>query len=193
MHLEGEEFISIHDFVEVMCQHDKNVSFTSILNEFCTLFTSKYSYDGNKCFKGEASDKTRHILFRLDLVLEIFLLECIKKTIKIEFFDSKLNEILKKDYLITGITCCCCPIKLKKVVARVSAFTDFVRQGDAELRRFNSLKPSIKFLMCLDIEGKSLFCHVFKFYKLMSILLINCLNLVYPYTICSGKLPRIRI
>ena len=153
MRLEGEEFISIHEFVESMCQPDKSEYFTSILNEFCTLLTSKYSYDGNKCFKAEALDKTRHILFRLDLVLEIFLLERIRRTIVSKYFTSKLNEILKKDYLIVDTTCCCCPKKLKKVVARASAFTDFVRLGDVELRRFDSLKPITKFLICLDIEG----------------------------------------
>jgi hypothetical protein len=155
MRFEGDNFISIHDFVEVICQPDRNESFNSILNEFCTILNSKYSYDDYKCFKAEALDKTRHILFRLDLVLEIFLLESIRRTVtsNSKLFSSKLSDVLKKDYIITGSTCCCCPTKLKKVVARASAFTDFVRQGDAELRRFNSLKPSIKFIICLDIEG----------------------------------------
>lgn len=166
MRFEGEDFISIHEFVEVICQPDKNESFTSILNEFCTLLTSKYSYDGNKCFKAEALDKTRHILFRLDLVLEIFLLESIRRTIMNELFASKLNDILNKDYLISGSTCCCCPKKLKKAVTRASAFTDFVRQGDVELRRFNSLKPNIKFLICLDIEGTKMFSFKYLIFSL---------------------------
>lgn len=155
MHFEGENFISIHEFVEVMCRLDKNESFSSILNEFIMLLTSKYSHENNKCFKAEASDKTRHILFQLDLVLEIFINESIRRTIMGNSFASNLNKILESNYAITDSTCCCCHKKLKKVVARASDFTDFVRKGDVELRRFNSLKPSIKFLISLDIEGTS--------------------------------------
>ena len=153
MRFEGDDFISIHEFVEVICLPNKNESFTSILNEFCTVFSSKYTYDGNKCLKAKAIDKTCHILFRLDLVLEVFSAESIKKTITNKLFTSKLDSILNKEYYNLESTCCCCPKKLKKVVARASAFTDFVRQGDTELRRFNSLKPGIKFLVGLDIEG----------------------------------------
>lgn len=153
MRYEGDSFISLQDFFENICQPGKNESYTSLHNEFCTILTSKYSYENNKCFKAESSDKTRHILLRLDLVLEIFMTESIKRTIVNRAFSSQLNELLKKEYLVTDTTCCCCPKKLKKAVARASAFTEFVRQGDAELRRFNSLKPNIKFLFCLDIEG----------------------------------------
>lgn len=153
MRYEGDCYISLQDFFENICQPGKNESYISLYNEFCTILTSKYSYEKNKCFKAESSDKTRHILFRLDLVLEIFTAESIKRTLVTGTFSSKLNEILKKEYLITETTCCCCPKKLKKAVARACAFTEFVRQGDVELRRFNSLKPNIKFLICLDIEG----------------------------------------
>lgn len=162
MRYEGEYYLSLQDFVENICQPGKNESYTSLYNEFCTILTSKYSYENNKCFKAESSDKARHILFRLDLVLEIFTTENIKRAIVAKAFSSQLNAILKKEYFITETTCCCCPKKLKKAVARACAFTEFVRQGDVELRRFNSLKPNIKFLICLDIEGiYIIFCNIF--------------------------------
>lgn len=153
MRHEGEDYISIHEFTETMCHLEQNELSTSVVNEFCTFLTSKYSYENNKCFKAEAFDKTRHILFRLDLVLEIFMCESIKRRLVSKNFASKLNEILTKEYFIMCTTCCCCPKKLKKAVASASAFTDFVRQGNVELRRFNSIKSNVKFLICLDIEG----------------------------------------
>lgn len=151
MHYDGEEYVSLLDFIETVC---KKEAATSIASNFCTFLTSKYSYEGNKCFKAEGLDKTRHILLPIEIVLEIFVNENIKETIILESFNTKLNEVLSKNYIITGSTCCCCPKKMKKAVSHAASFTDFVRQGEVELRRFNSLKPTINLLVCLDIEGK---------------------------------------
>lgn len=161
MFFEGEEFVSIHDFIETMCQLGKNESFSSLINELCSLVTSKYSYEGNKCLKAEAADKTRHILLRLDLVLEIFMNENIGRTITNINTLAKLNSILLREYFPTDYTCCCCPKRLKKAVARASSFSEFVKKGAVELRRFNAIKPSIQSIICLDIEGMPYFPELF--------------------------------
>ena len=154
MHYNGCDLVSLNDFVEIMCKpNDVKSTTVSISNEVCTLISSKYSFKGNKCYKAEALDKTRHLLFSLELILEIFMKENIRKTIVESNFMQNLLFIQSKMYTITNSMCCCCPKKLKKGFAHASSFTEFVRQGDVEMRRFNSIKPSIKFLICLDIEG----------------------------------------
>ena len=157
MNHNGYELVSLHDFIENVCKLDTEASVFSISNEFCAMITSKYSYESNKCMKAEALDKTRHILVPVGLVLKIFATESIGKNINQEIFLKKLKDLLTKKYTFMNFTCCCCPKKLKKSLAHVSSFTEFVRQGDAELRRFNKIKHKIKFLLCLDIEGNSYF------------------------------------
>ena len=157
MYHDGEIYVSLLDFIETMCNIDNNEAALSIGIYFCNFLTSKYSFEGNKCFKAEASDKTKHIMFPYELVLEIFMCENIKNTIIYKSFNAKISDILSKKYTITHTTCCCCPKKLKKAVSHAASFSDFVRQGQAEVRRFQSLKSEIKFLVSLDIEGKYLF------------------------------------
>lgn len=154
MYHEGDDYISLLDFVEQICNSNKNIdTIISIANDFCNFLASKYSFEGNRCFKAEALDKTRHILVPVELVLEIFVCENIKKTIMHESFETQFKFIRSKNYIITGPTCCCCPKKLKKALTHVVSFNEFMRQGQVEVRRFQSLKPKIKFLVSLDIEG----------------------------------------
>ena len=157
MHYEGDDYVSLLDFIEILCKIDKNDTIKSISIDFCGYYSSKYSFEGSKCFKAEALDKTKHILVPVELVLEIFTRENIKRTIVFESFDTLLNALLSKSYIISGSTCCCCPKKLKKAVAHAASFTEFVRQGQKEVRRFQSLMPKINFLVSLDIEGNSKF------------------------------------
>lgn len=149
----GVDLISLNDFIQTMCKPNKNDSISHISSEFCALVSTKFSYDGNKCFKAEASDKTRHLLFDIELVLEIFMTDKMSKIINTKTFIADLKSLLEKKYLIFMPSCCCCPKKLKKSLAQSISFTEFVFQGEVELRRFNSIKPSIRFLICLDIEG----------------------------------------
>lgn len=154
MYHEGDDYISLLDFVEQICNSNKNIDIiSSIVNDFCNFLTSKYSFEGNKCFKAEAMDNTKHILVPVELVLEIFVCENVKKTVISESFETQFNFIRSKNYIITGPTCCCCPRKLKKAVIHAVSFNEFVRQGQVEVRRFQSLKPKINFLVSLDIEG----------------------------------------
>lgn len=160
MHYDGDDFLSIHDFVEILCKSDKKESISAILNEFCTVMTSKYSYEGCKCFKAQAVDKTRHILFSTSLILDIFMNENLRRFILPDFFMEKLNEISQRSYFIICGICCCCPQKLKKRIAYATSFTEFVKQGDAEMRRFNSLRHNMKYLVSLDIEGNIVYIDV---------------------------------
>lgn len=150
----ADELVSLNDFVETICKIENNDSITSITNEFCSILTSKYSYESNKCFKADSFDKTRHILLPIELVLKIFLNENIRRTINHESLLNKLQALLEKAYIISNPTCCCCPKKMKKAVSHAFSFTEFVKQGDVEMRRFNLMKADIKFLICLDIEGR---------------------------------------
>lgn len=147
------DLVSLNDFVQTMCKSEKNASISNITNEFCSSVLSKFSYEGSKCFKAEASDKTWHLLFDVELVLEIFMIDNMAKNIATKTFIIDLKSLLEKKYSILISTCCCCPKKLKKSLARSISFTEFVRQGDEELRIFNSIKSSLRFLICLDIEG----------------------------------------
>lgn len=157
MHYEGDDYVSLLDFIEHLCDNNKDIeTISAIANDFCILLTSKYSFEGNKCFKAEALDKTRHILMPIGLVLKIFVCENIKKKIIRESFESQFNFILSKNYIINGPSCCCCPKKLRKAVTHLVSFNEFVRQGQSEVRRFQSLKPKIDFLISLDIEGNEL-------------------------------------
>ena len=153
MFYNGVDLVSLNDFVQTMCRSEKNASISFIANEFCSLILSKFSYEGSKCFKAEAPDKTWHLLFDVELVLEIVMIENMAKNITTKTFITDLKSILEKKYFISISACCCCPKKLKKSLARSISFTEFVRQGDKELRRFNSIKSSLRFLICLDIEG----------------------------------------
>ena len=157
MFCNGVDLVSLNDFVQTMCKPEiektKNESILHIVNEFCSLISSKFSYEGNKCFKAEASDKTRHLLFDVELVLEIFMTNNMNKNITTKTFINDLKNLLEKKYLIFVSACCCCPKKLKKSLAQSISFTEFVRQGDVDLRRFNSIKSTLRFIICLDIEG----------------------------------------
>jgi hypothetical protein len=156
---EGTEVISIIDFVSLICKIDSPALFTEICSSFCSFICAKYSYEDNICLKAEYFDKTRHLLFSLDLVLHVFGSENIQKYISNEDFSNILNSIISKNYTITSSSCCCCPKKLKKAITHSTSFNQFVRMGEEELRKFNTLKSSIRFLICLDIEGKvSSFC-----------------------------------
>lgn len=155
MHYDGDDFLSIHDFVAIMCNCDKKESESSILNEFCTIMTSKYSFEELRCFRAQADDKTRHILFPTYLILDIFMNENIRRFLILDSFIEKLKKISQNNYFISNLICCCCPKKLKKSISAASSFTEFVKKGDAEMRRFNSLRHSIKYVVSLDIEGKS--------------------------------------
>lgn len=157
MYHEGDDYISLLDFIEEICNiNNNNDTVISIANDFCNFLTSKYSFEGNKCFKAEALDRTKHILVPVELVLAIFVCENIKKTIMSESFESQFNSVRSKNYIITGPTCCCCPRKLKRAVMYADLFNEFVKQGQAEVRRFKSLQPKINFLVSLDIEGNNL-------------------------------------
>lgn len=156
MHHEGDTYVSLLDFIEILCKIDKNETILTIANDFCNFLTTKYCFVGNKCFKAEASDKTKHILLPVDLVLQIFISENFAKYLVLDSFDSNINLTLSKNYVVSSSCCCCCPKKLKKALYNASSFTEFVKQGEVELRRFQKLKPKINYLISLDIEGKNI-------------------------------------
>lgn len=152
MHID-DELVSLLDFVETTCKIDNDSSASTIINEFCNILTSKYSFESNRCYKAEASDKTRHVILPISIILKIFITDNMRKFINQEALLQNLKIVLAKSYIVSNTLCCCCPKKLKKAVSHASAFNLFVKKGDVELRRFNNLKKNIKLLISLDIEG----------------------------------------
>lgn len=153
----GFNLVSLNDFIRNCCVLKDKDSINIIGNIFCKLITSKYMFDGNACFKAEAEDKTRHLLFELDLVLEIFYDESLFNTLISRSFQENLRNLSNKQFIISTPACCCCPKKLKKHFSHSESFSEFVRKGDVEMRRFESLKHSLKYIVCLDIEGNLYF------------------------------------
>lgn len=152
----GKDFVSLNDVLRACFPNNPNASITTIGGQFLVNFTNN-TYENIPCFRADASDKTKHILVELDIVLQVFASNELKKFAPL--VSTALSGLMNKSFQNLETICCCCPKKLKKAFIQSETFSDFVRSGPVVLNSFNAIKHTISYIACLDIEGTHSYCN----------------------------------
>lgn len=156
--LRDQHFISLNEFIRMFCfPNNPKASITPLIGKIVPVIAERHA-GTNTCYKAVAADQTHHVLISYIFLAEVFIHPELYFNIKIrgaDIAEKNYNQLISMEFKNIEAACCCCPKKLKKILINSEAFSDFVRAGPVELRRFNQLKPSLQTIVCLDIEGNA--------------------------------------
>lgn len=121
-----------------------------------------------RAIRAEDASGRRHLL--VDVVMIVDLIRHMEKTKRlpadIDFgglvlFFSNSNSI---DYKSIVSVCCCREKKLLSAWYQVTSINEIIDNGSPMINKFNALLPSLKTILCLDIEGTNILTCVFIFH-----------------------------
>jgi hypothetical protein len=156
MLVESIQFLSLEDYIESFC-HDKKQCIASIRvtgNRVIKVITASKLRSGSKCYTARSANGRQHILFELDFLNDIFILEkTLQGLFRSELFRSRYPSVASKSLYDLTTTCCCKEDRLKKTWMRAMEVNEVIDNGSMVLRKFDSIRSSVELILSLDIES----------------------------------------